>query len=382
MVYAKLDAKGSVQTWCARVDDDATMHISWGKHTGKMQQKERRYTKGKNVGRKNATTPLQQALAEMKSLESKNIDKGYVLVPENTDDITQFVKDNQTVVPRPMLAHAFADYDTKLPHCWLRVQPKLDGIRCVANTVTGKMYSRSGKEITSLPHITDEIISWRGLVLGKMDEWYDGELYVHGMDFQTIMSIVSTKSVHKRSREIEYHVYDAIDTDSEFPKRFHHCGGPRMYHLNGDVVNDTPSVINIKKVETFRITRDQIQEHHAAFLAAGYEGTMIRWGVVGYEIGKRSKHLLKCKDFKQEEFKIIGFESESFQEDRVGAVKLTDGEHTFNARPAIQAQAKVDMWNNQDDYIGKMATVKFFEKTTNGIPRFPVMLGVREDFDL
>ena len=42
---------------------------------------------------------------------------------------------------------------------------------------------------------------------------------------------------------------------------------------------------------------------------------------------------------------------------------------------------KKNIWDNQEDYLGKIATVKYFEKTPKNIPRFPRLLGFRHPDD-
>jgi hypothetical protein len=34
---------------------------------------------------------------------------------------------------------------------------------------------------------------------------------------------------------------------------------------------------------------------------------------------------------------------------------------------------------NKQDYLGKTAEIRFFEFTDDGLPRFPVMVGIRLD---
>jgi hypothetical protein len=39
---------------------------------------------------------------------------------------------------------------------------------------------------------------------------------------------------------------------------------------------------------------------------------------------------------------------------------------------------KAELLENKKDYIGKMATVRYQNLTPDGIPRFPVMITVRD----
>ena len=90
--------------------------------------------------------------------------------------------------------------------------------------------------------------------------------------------------------------------------------------------------------------------------------------------------MLKYKDFQQEEFKIIGFKQKKVVNGKItlGAVILeTVNGHTFNASPSMNDTEKQNIWENQSEYMNYIATVKFFEMTPKGVPRFPVLLGFR-----
>jgi len=40
---------------------------------------------------------------------------------------------------------------------------------------------------------------------------------------------------------------------------------------------------------------------------------------------------------------------------------------------------RISVWENPNDYIGKMLTVQYQGMTKNSIPRFPVGVRIRED---
>ena len=37
-----------------------------------------------------------------------------------------------------------------------------------------------------------------------------------------------------------------------------------------------------------------------------------------------------------------------------------------------------ELWNRREELIGKQATVKYFELTVDGVPRFPKIIGIRD----
>lgn len=95
---------------------------------------------------------------------------------------------------------------------------------------------------------------------------------------------------------------------------------------------------------------------------------------------KRSSGLLKVKDFKDEEFKIVDVEEGSGKlMGRVGAFycELKDG-RTFKAKPMGTLEHVKDLWKNRKSCLGKMATVKYQNLTPDGVPRFPVLKCIRD----
>ena len=50
-------------------------------------------------------------------------------------------------------------------------------------------------------------------------------------------------------------------------------------------------------------------------------------------------------------------------------------------RPKGTAKERADMFKDLDKYIGKNLTIKFQGRTSDNIPRFPVGMRIRPDFD-
>ena len=107
-----------------------------------------------------------------------------------------------------MLAYDF----TKSPVTSGITQPKLDGIRMVANT--RGLYTRSNKEIVSVPHIADALA---GFIKDHPTVTLDGELYNHDLkdDFQRLTSLVrKTVNLVDSKGLVQYHIYDMFDNFS------------------------------------------------------------------------------------------------------------------------------------------------------------------------
>ena len=136
---------------------------------------------------------------------------------------------------------------------------------------------------------------------------------------------------------------------------------------------------NIEVISSTEITatNETIQEYLEKFLEEGHEGMMIRQLNMGYD-HKRSWQLCKVKVFEDAEYMLIGFEEEA-RGGYVGAfIMKSESGITFNAGASGQSvEERVEMWNNQDKYIGKMATVNYFGLSEYDVPRFPKFKGVR-----
>ena len=52
---------------------------------------------------------------------------------------------------------------------------------------------------------------------------------------------------------------------------------------------------------------------------------------------------------------------------------------SFKSGVKMSYEDREDLLQNKNKYIGKTAEIRFFEYSENGIPRFPVMVGIRLD---
>ena len=89
----------------------------------------------------------------------------------------------------------------------------------------------------------------------------------------------------------------------------------------------------------------------------------------------------KLKQFQDDEFKVIGFEEGTGKlMGHVGAaiVKLPGG-LTNKAKLAGKQEALKEIWENQDQWLGKMPTIQYQGWTPEKKLRFPVGLRFRED---
>jgi len=225
-----------------------------------------------------------------------------------------------------------------------------------------KCTSRTGKELLGLTHITNELVA-----LNK-DITLDGELYSDKDKFEEIVSIVrKSKSEDKRMPNIFFYVFDIINK--------------KIYHER--VVELDLLVCKLKhtKVVPWKIlkTEELLYTWHKKLVAEGHEGTMIRNTASLYQSNKRSYDLLKLKDFLDEEYEIVGWTvgKGKFQYIPTFEFEMKNG-NRFEAVPKGTDEERAVYLAMAHTYVGRMATVRYFELTADGIPRFPVMIGVRD----
>lgn len=361
MLYKKTST-GKIQTWEVWVDG-ATMCSESGQLDGKKIFSSDTIKEGKNLGRTNATTVQEQAIAEAGARWTAKKKKGYVekINDAHEDKVDEIIEGGVN----PMLAQSYAKHGDKIPFpC--ATQPKLDGIRSPA--VTGALWTRTRKAILSVPHIVRELFA---LKLNK--DSLDGELYNHLFknDFEKITHIVNQKKEPDPNHElVQYHVYD-IPVNLPFSKRI---------ELLNDLKKRLPKNSPIKVVETI-IVNDEVEliAAYEKFKAEGYEGAMVRDLNTVYE-NKRSYSLQKMKEFEDAEFEIVDVEEGRGKlQGHVGAfVCMTADETRFKVKMAGDTAKLREYWIHQKQYMGEFLTVKFQGLTgKNGVPRFPVGLRIR-----
>lgn len=352
--------EGWVEGWA----QDAKVILQYARTLdGKVTRREYQ-AQAKNVGRSNMTTCLEQAQLELDSRTNKQLDKGYV---ERQEDATT-PSTNTLGLEKPMLAQPLEKVKpTDIDWDQAYIQPKLDGHRAIWKD--GMFYSRQGKRL-HLPYIEDELRMY-----GLDDLHLDGEIYIHGKTLQEISSLI--KRNQEGSDALVFHIYDIVDPR---PYQERH----REIWLRFMELDEAPPTLDL--VQTLKVsTFEELQRHHEGHLTAGYEGTMLRWGNQGYQDGKRSKHLLKMKNFSDAEFEIIGVEEGKPYVAPHGTYRVpvwlcqAPYGQTFTVTGQGDMHEKHALWESRDQHIGKQLTVKYHYLSKLGIPQLPVALRFRDD---
>ena len=343
--------------------------ISHGYDGGAIQTTYTEIKQGKNIGRANETSAMEQCLLEAKSLWTKQVErKGY----------SEEKIETECEVPKPMLAHSYDEYSHKVVYPCV-VQPKLDGIRClvVAYPDSLTFYSRQGKEFPVLDHIKDDLFA--SLLRDSDDRIVlDGELYHHELDFQSIISGVKRDEANDLTKHIQYHIYDLHNTTLSYAERQKVLRD--MWFTNCKYVpNNSLRLVPSLEVHTI----EEIEAKHAEFTASAYEGAMIRNLHGMYKPDGRSFDLLKFKKFRTEEFEIIGAEENKGKaRGQCSLICKTSDGTTFKVKPEGTEEIRKQYWKDwtEGKLEGRLLTVRFFSWTDSEkpVPRFPIGIAVRD----
>ena len=386
----KIDSVGRLREWTMNIDGNSFYAIK-GLVDMKLTQDKPTIATAKNVGRSNETTEEEQAELEAKAKWDKKLKEGYALTPEEAEDEKYF---------DPMLAQSYDDRKSDVEQTlekggMIYTQPKLDGIRCIIRKENDEVVARTrkGRTIDSIQHIIKSLEKYfnddETLVL-------DGELYNHELkhDFNKIVSLVRKQTPSRAKSDtdnsfqkkldkyadamveseklVQYHIYDIPRSDT-FRRR--DLFSERFFAID---IFDNEYIKMVKTQVAFDF--DDLDDIYKRYVGSGYEGQMIRINS-GYEQGKRSSKLLKRKDFIDAEYEVVGIDEGNGN--RLGTAKhlvcyCPKTDQTFNSNIKGNFDYLAEILNNREEYIGKQATIKFFELTPDGVPRFPYAIAFRD----
>jgi DNA ligase-1 len=373
----KRTSTGKIQTWRIFVvpgteDNPAAMIFTqYGLLDGKQQTASEAITEGKNIGKSNETTPLEQAIAEAQSQWEKKSKKSYV---QNIEDAEAGKVDTNFITGGvdPMLAKSY-DKDGHKITFPAYVQPKLDGHRCIAIYQDGEvtLWSRTRKRITGVPHIERELAAALSNVDYTQPIILDGELYNHDYKdrFEELTSFIRSATPKPGHEVVQYWVYDIV-CDAPYSQRDGMLGFMKR-HFDGKTLN----VLDAYLVDD----EDEAMSLFETALSMGFEGAMLR-NVNGKYVGKRSADLQKVKVFQDSEFEVLDVE-EGKGKMAGKAMFVCDAGNgkTFRVKMMGALDDLATMYQNRDQYIGQQLTVKYQNFSADGLPRFPVALRFRED---
>jgi DNA ligase 1 len=403
-----IDKNGKTKVWKASVVINASgvveTLIEFGFLGGKLQTASRLYTVGKNIGKKNETTPYMQAISETRTkwLDKQNKEGYITTTPSNVVETNQVLyaasnndkneepdSHNSITSQRkyfPMLANVYEPMKNKKSKglqfpCF--IQPKLDGVRCIAYINSNKqevlLQSRTGSYFGSMTHISEMLVNSEHI---RNNYILDGELYSHSMPFEELVGLVKKKKLNSEDKEkakmIEYHVYDIVDETIPFYTR---C----------NVLRDIVETIHSTNAEYRNILRfvetkmandiNEFKDYFSVKIEEGYEGVMLRIPNGLYRCNYRSNSLLKYKEFFEAEYLIVGYkEGEGRDKGTVIWICHTPDGNVFSVRPKGTIENRRLLYEEASIHIGKYLTVIYQELSENGVPRFPVGKCIRDGY--
>jgi len=353
----KLDSNGAVRTWQFEVDGD-----KWRVITGGPGRKS--VTTGWTTCRgKQGRSDVQQADFEANASLDQKLAREY-----------RRTEAELASVPKgPMLAKTYEGWpkDEFVLFC----QPKLDGIRALISEHGA--FTREYQRHLNVDHIMEALAPAFEAYPGIQ---FDGELYNHDFkdDFGRISSIVRKQNPTPEQRAearkyLQYHIYDICDDSLTFEDRA---------SLIPKLLYKERFYTRVHAVPTQKVTgTDELDADYGRLLEAGYEGQMVRTNGL-YEFDKRSKTLLKRKEFITAEFKLLRIEEGNGN--WAGLAKrvvfeLPDGRECGAGIRGTQHQARclTAAWRLLPTSVGHdpdtySVTIRHFTPTPDGMPRFPV----------
>jgi len=268
----------------------------------------------------------------------------------------------------------------------VRVEPKLDGLRCIAIKRGGEvlMFTRSGSLIETLPTVKAllEAASWDDFVL-------DGEAM--GKDWNESASVVMSHKTAKDDSNIVYNVFDAM-TFGDWHDQANDSPLEDRLELVKELVEQVGSDHVVQVGGITAKDQDALFKFYGKAIEGGFEGIMVKKLGSPY-IFKRSDSVMKLKPVSTYEGVIVGHYEGNRGSKREGLwggflVVMPNGVVTkvgggYNDK--IRAEISID----PDSWIGKIVEVEGQPDpltpdglTADGKVRFPVFCRVRDPRDV
>ena len=343
----------------------------------------------------------EQYTLQFNSEVKKYLDKGYKEIDkhpnEYTDDellsIFGDVKTNQYGVIKPQLAKQ-ADKVTNpkiFDKEWL-ISRKLDGVKALfywdgkeIHTASrgGEHYDYSTTHLRTHPSLVAFFKENPTIIL-------DGELFVRGKTLQQISGAARMEKNAYDCDWLQYWIYDCYDSsniDMPAKDRYTNILINKLNKINGvfvytgvddDEISDSIRILHHEYVTGW----DNMKKLHDKWVAEGFEGAVITDPSKPYKVGSRCNNLIKIKQYKSEDFKVIGYKlGLRGSEDMTFTCELEDG-RTFEAMPVGNRETKAEYVENfETKYEGHKAECTFFNYSDDGIPTQPKLRIFRFDLE-
>lgn len=280
-----------------------------------------------------------------------------------------------------MLANKYFDHPDAVSGKSFAITEKLDGIRCIAMVTKDnvRLFSRQGQPITGLDEVESALANIRAVY--SKDFVFDGELLVTDRDsipskeqYKRTTQIVRSTKAHKQG--ITYNVFDTLELDAFQSQQ---CEMPYyMRRQRLDVLGEiahSPS-IRVVPVEYMGNDVSQIQTQLNHQRALQHEGVMLNLLDATYQF-TRTNQLLKVKVMNDCDLRIIGVEEGNGKfAGTLGSLVVDYKGNPVGVGSGLSDADRAAIWADPDAYIGRVATIQYFEETNDADGklsiRFPV----------
>lgn len=283
---------------------------------------------------------------------------------------------------QPMLANALEKVLDKIGETEVYATTKMDGNRALIvcyNDGSRKAFSRNGLELEGYEEFLSELELENGYI-------YDGELLYSDdtlksdVRFRKTSEITRTKG--KKDKDLlVYNIFDLIPI-SEFEEGVSKLSySKRREILDTMVENKYQKIVKILYKGKFNNTLfsllDEVVEN-------GEEGLMLNIADGLYEVGKRSKNILKMKKFHDVDIYCVGIEEGTGKhKGKLGSIIVDYKGYEVKVGSGFSDELRDFYWQHQDEIVDHIVKVKYFEtssdKDGNLALRFPIFLDVRDD---
>ena len=261
------------------------------------------------------------------------------------------------------------------------VEPKLDGIRCLAIVENGeaKLFTRAGKLISNF----DETV---GEELRLMDDGcYDGEIMSN--DFTDLMKQVYRKE-NKDIADVYLALFDYIPLNEWRAGKSKTSCRKRYEILEDQVGRGYRSAKRysalfdyIRTVDRYVLPSDyeKIKAKHDEFVASGYEGAMVKIIDAPYSFG-RDWSVMKFKAFFDVDVEIKGMlEGTGKHQGKLGSFVIDYKGKEVRVGSGLSDITREQLWVDPSSHIGRIIEVRYQEETPDGSLRFPTFVCFRND---
>lgn len=353
-----------------------------------------------NIGKSNETTPQEQAYKRLlseyndhlkKGYKSYNIDLSRVIDVYYIDNIVDKTNTGIDSIAQPMKFKSFELGKCKYP---MIGQPKYNGVRCIV----AKANSNSLFDPFPTSFLSKELVQYHAehlnqyvhTIINKLENVFpsvvlDGELYIPGQPPTSIAGAARNPSNHL-NKKLQFVIYDlAIDNVSQLNrigllKEYTNSLDNPLLKLHSNAY--TNPFIYLSEYKIIHSDEEAI-EYLDKCLNLGYEGCVLRPFDKEYAFGQRPSFNRKLKRFQDSEFEILDIIEYGTRGQKVGfGCKFIcrndiDG-GTFESIPLGDYDKRIEYIDNKEKYIGKLAKVKFYERTINSLPFHGNVLEIRE----